>query len=213
VRILAIDTSTNVASVAVVANGFADERDDRVTTHSERLLPMIAEVLGADRNVDLVACGAGPGSFTGLRIGLATAKGLAFALGKPLVVASSLAALAVEAEQAAENNDAAILAILDARRGEVYAGLYSRTFLPLAPEAVIAPDKLVEYAARAPRVVVVGEGAAAYPEAAARVGKIIAARSTPRATAVARLAAARHAAGVADELAQSAPVYLRSGTD
>ena len=73
----------------------------------------------APRDVDVVACGAGPGSFTGLRIGLATAKGLCFALDRPLVMVSSLAALAARAP------DGRVCATLDAFKGEVYAGIFT----------------------------------------------------------------------------------------
>lgn len=227
-RILALDTSTLTASVAVTVDGkVAAEQEVRVVTHSERLLPLVDAVLAAagltPAQLDLVACGAGPGSFTGLRIGLATAKGLCFALGKPLVVASSLAALALEAEAEAEaetagaGEGAAILALLDARRGEVYAGLYRLAppgLMALADERVLPPEDLPAYAGAAgsaARVLVVGDGAAAYPEAAARAGRVLRGhRMTPRAAAVARLAAARHAAGVTDEIATSTPTYIRN---
>src|SRR5437870_4004968 len=101
-RILALDTSTWTASVAI-----SDERgvviasgEARTETHSENLLPLIASVVAqaaiAARDLDAVAVGVGPGSFTGLRIGLATAKGVAFAAGRPLWAVSSLAAIALE---------------------------------------------------------------------------------------------------------------------
>ena len=86
------------------------------------LLVMVDEALARSgrcaADLDAVACGAGPGSFTGLRIGLATAKGLCFALGKPLVMVSSLAALAARAP------DGRVCATIDAYKGEVYAGLF-----------------------------------------------------------------------------------------
>lgn len=221
-HVLALDTATLVASSAVVSDGrVVAERDARVTTHSEKLLPLVDELLAEARlepaALDLVACGAGPGSFTGLRIGLATAKGLAFALGKPLVVASSLAALALEAEDECQASGALALALLDAKKQEVYAGLYHMRPegpIPVGAERVIGPEALVghvsQLASGAP-VVVVGDGAAAYPDAAARCGRILApARGTPRARAVARLALARVAQGTPDELATAAPTYIRA---
>lgn len=215
-NILALDTSTTVASAAVVVDGTVRaERDVTVGTHSDRLLPLIDEVLAAaglsPAGVDLIACGAGPGSFTGLRIGLATAKGLCFALGRPLVVASSLAALALEADAADPAVPAAVLAVMDARRNEVYAGLYridGSGLRALAEERVLPPAELTAYAG-GHTVVVVGDGALAYPEAAARAGRVLACRATPRAALVARLALARHRGGVTDEVASSTPTYIR----
>jgi tRNA threonylcarbamoyladenosine biosynthesis protein TsaB len=224
-RILALDTSTFVASVAIVEDGrVLSERDARVTTHSEMLLPLVAEALGdaglSPADVDLIACGAGPGSFTGLRIGLATAKGLCLALRKPLVMASSLATLAMEAEAAvaegrgaragAEGRGARVLALLDARRRAVYAGLYELRGglpVPIQPEAVLAPARLAAWVPAAPEPpVVLGDGALAYPDLAAAAGHVLAgARATPRAAHLARLAASRPP----DDLATAAPTYVR----
>ncbi|MSP15687.1 MAG: tRNA (adenosine(37)-N6)-threonylcarbamoyltransferase complex dimerization subunit type 1 TsaB [Myxococcales bacterium] len=217
--VLGIETSSQVASVALLANGtLLAEREALVTTHSERLLPLLAETLAAAglraADVDLLACGAGPGSFTGLRIGLATAKGLAFALDKPLLVTSSLAALALDAAEHAGPH-ALVLTLLDARRSEVYAGLFCTAPLaPLFDELVIAPvalEERVRAAAAGRQVFVVGDGARAYPEAAARLGELLpGARATPRALAVCRLALLRHEAGAGDELVTSAPSYVRA---
>jgi tRNA threonylcarbamoyladenosine biosynthesis protein TsaB len=210
-RILALDTSTLTASVAVWIDGAAAAFGDaRAEPHSEKLLPLIDEMLGraglAPAALDAVACGAGPGSFTGLRIGLATAKGLGFALGKPLVLVSSLAALAWPAR----GRD--VLALLDAKKREVYAGMFGADGAPLAPERVMPPDALEGYARAAGcALVVVGDGAAAYPQAAARCGAVDASiRGTPDARAVAELAAARLAAGRVDELLTAAPTYIRA---
>jgi tRNA threonylcarbamoyladenosine biosynthesis protein TsaB len=211
--ILALDTSTLVASVAVVAGGRTIAAiEARASTHSEKLLPAIdAAIRQAGRgatDLDAIACGAGPGSFTGLRIGLATAKGLCFALGKPLLLVSSLAALAHGA-----GSPELTLALLDARKHEVYAGLY-RAAQPVAPDAVLPPAQLAEHVARAAAgapVVVVGDGAAAYPEAAAACGVILAgARATPAAASVAALAAARLSRGESDDLITAAPSYIRA---
>lgn len=139
-RLLAIDTATALCGVAVLEVELDDAptrsaptrsrmrrearhavRRERVTTHSERLLPLIAECLLeldlAPSQLDAVVCSAGPGSFTGLRIGIATAKGLCFAIERPLLMISSLLVLAEGASRPA-------LAVLDAGRGQVYARLF-----------------------------------------------------------------------------------------
>lgn len=124
--VLALDTATAHCGVALLAD---DNRQavaqQRVTTHSESLLALVETCLGqlgaSPRSLLGVACGAGPGSFTGLRIGLATAKGLCFALGVPLVLVSSLEALG--SGVAAQQRQAATLVLLDAFRGQIFARL------------------------------------------------------------------------------------------
>ncbi len=213
--ILALETATLTASVAVW-----DEREgraraalrDRVTTHSERLLPLVDEALRAAgvaaEALDAIACGAGPGSFTGLRIGLATAKGLCLALGKPLVMVSSLQALAARAAPGA-----AAVGCLDAFKGEVYAGFF-RGGDPPAPVAaeVVAPASVVAARIRElfddRAVYLFGDGPARWRELAAVDGAVCDERP-PDAAEVARLAAHRVARGDFDDLAAAAPRYIR----
>lgn len=208
--LLAIDTSTLLSGVCLWRDGrVLCERRRVVTTHSEHLLTMIDECFVdagvAPPAIDAVACGAGPGSFTGLRIGLATAKGLCFALQKPLVMISSLAALAARAP------DGRVCAALDAFKGEVYAAVFTvAAGVPAreGDEAVLAPASLVEKLAAAPVDVVVGSGVAKYP-ALAGCARLLDEEAGPRPSDVARLAAARAARGDYDDLAAAAPVYIR----
>ncbi len=211
--VAAVDTATLQAGVAVWRDGrVLAERRRMVTTHSDALLVMIDEAFAeaklAPRDVDAIACGAGPGSFTGLRIGLATVKGLCFALDKPIVMISSLAALAARAP------DGRTLATLDALKGEVYAGVFdvSDGIPTLAPafggaELVIAPGKLL------PRLggvaCVVGSGAHKYHELIVDGARLLDEEAGPRPGDVARLAAARVARGEFDDLARAAPAYIR----
>jgi tRNA threonylcarbamoyladenosine biosynthesis protein TsaB len=216
--LLAIETSTLTSSAALLeGERVVVEKSAAASQTSEALLPLIDEVLRAGgkqpAELDLVACGAGPGSFTGLRIGLATAKGLCFALGKPMLAVSSLAALALEAGAPG----ALVLAVVDARRGEVYAGLFrgraDGTPESLLEEAVFTPDAIVarvrELAAGAP-VAVVGDGVPVAPEIFAALGATPADASiVPRAQAVGRIASARWRAGAVDELGTATPAYIR----
>jgi tRNA threonylcarbamoyladenosine biosynthesis protein TsaB len=146
--ILGIDTSTRFASVAIVQDGvvLAESTGDGRGHGSDLLVLIDAVCVGAAigaHDLDAVAVGAGPGSFTGLRIGMATAKGIAFAAKCPLWAVSSLAALAHAV--LLERELALIVAVLDARKGEVYTGTYrrddERTVL-LDTERVIAPEAL-----------------------------------------------------------------------
>lgn len=125
-RILGIESSSLVASVAVVTDDVmtAEYTVNFKKTHSQTLLPMIDEVvnmLGIELDsVDAIAVSGGPGSFTGLRIGSATAKGLGFAMKKPLVQVPTVDAMAYNLF----GSDLLICPIMDARRNQVYTGLY-----------------------------------------------------------------------------------------
>ena len=125
-RLLAVETSTLTGAVALLDGGavVAESRVSVAITHGERLVSAIDGVLRAARrelaDVDVFAVAIGPGSFTGLRIGLSTIKGLAFATGKPAVGVPTLDALASRLPYCAYP----ICAILDARKNEVYTGLY-----------------------------------------------------------------------------------------
>ncbi len=125
-RILGIESSSLVASVAVVTDEVmtAEYTVNFKKTHSQTLLPMIDEVvemLGMELDsVDAIAVSGGPGSFTGLRIGSATAKGLGFAMKKPLVHVPTVDAMAYNLF----GSDLLICPIMDARRNQVYTGLY-----------------------------------------------------------------------------------------
>ena len=129
-RILALDSSGLVASVAVVEDGAVDDQViaeytvNYKKTHSQTLLPMLDEIVKMTEldlhTVDAIAVAGGPGSFTGLRIGSATAKGLGLALEKPLIHIPTLEGLAYNLCGIAD----VVCPIMDARRNQVYTGIY-----------------------------------------------------------------------------------------
>jgi tRNA threonylcarbamoyladenosine biosynthesis protein TsaB len=209
-RVLALDTSTLQASVAVTDGDALVEREHVVTTHSESLLLLVDECLRAANlrpaDLDVIACGAGPGSFTGLRIGLATAKGLCFALDKPLVLISSLAAIAARAP------DGSCCAAVDAFKNEVYAArFFVRDGVPTldGEERVLAPAALAdELLAHAP-ILLAGNAVEKYPALLLAGVRRLDERPGPRAADVARLARARAAVRDFDPLATAAPRYIR----
>lgn len=200
--VLGIDTATLTASVAitrgpdVLATG-----QSSVNTHSQRLIGLIDTALQtaglALGDLDGIAIGAGPGSFTGLRIGMATAKGLAFATGTPLWAVSSLAAMALSARAtwAARADRARVLVtpVLDARRQEIFAGFYrlsdempedmpgAAPVESVSPEIVIAPADLgtalerVLAATECTRALALGDGIATYRDELDRVAANLAA--------------------------------------
>lgn len=125
-RILAIDSSSMVATVAVTTDGIlnAEYTINHKKTHSQTLLPMIDEVckmLELDmESIDAIAISGGPGSYTGLRIGSATAKGFGLALNKPIINVPTMDALAYNMF----SSNYIVCPIMDARRGQVYTGVY-----------------------------------------------------------------------------------------
>jgi tRNA threonylcarbamoyladenosine biosynthesis protein TsaB len=213
VIVLGLDTSTSTAGIAIVDGDrlIADARHDTRARGADLLVAIDevcrrAEVTPA--RLDAVAIGAGPGSFTGLRIGMATAKGIAFAAGRPLWAVSSLAALAHDAAASlAPGDDPVIAAALDARRGEVFAGCF-RGGAPLAEERVMAPEALEAWAAGlaagAP-VRYAGDARAAHAALAPLVDRWLPV-ATPSGAAVAWLALAGPRE---DVLSGGAPSYIR----
>ena len=125
--ILAIESSSLVASVAITEDDvmIAEYTIDYKKTHSQTLLPMIDEMCRMTdfqlEKIDAIAVSAGPGSFTGLRIGSATAKGLGLALKKPLIHVPTVEAMAYNFY----DTEKYIVPIMDARRNQVYTGIYT----------------------------------------------------------------------------------------
>ena len=171
-KILAFDTATEATAVALCLDGAALEaRDDPPPgtrpRHAGKLLVLVAELLGRGNvswsELDRIAVGVGPGTFTGLRIGIATARGLARARDIPLVGVSTLRSLALGVD-AVEGVDA-VAAVIDARRGEVFAAAWStRAGRPLLTPRAMAPTELAREldALRAGRVLAIGSGAVEF---------------------------------------------------
>ncbi|MGH8118461.1 MAG: tRNA (adenosine(37)-N6)-threonylcarbamoyltransferase complex dimerization subunit type 1 TsaB, partial [Rhodanobacteraceae bacterium] len=127
-NLLAIETATEACSVALLHHDALIDRSELAPRrHAELVLPMADELLAeagiARTQLDAVAMGRGPGAFTGVRLAVSVAQGLALALDIPVVPVSSLAVLAMQAPR----NGAAILAAIDARRAEIYAGAFRFT--------------------------------------------------------------------------------------
>jgi len=223
-KILAIDTATEALSVALLVEGALEGRYEVIGRgHAERVLPMVDELLAAGgltlASLDAIAFGRGPGAFTGVRIAVSVAQGLAFGADLPVVPVSDLAALARQALDVAQHEgrvaDAAI-ACLDARMAEVYLAVATPRAdggITLLREVLIRPETVRFDDLPSPATVVgAGHGFAAYPELGSDLGARLLARypgMLPRAHEIARLAAIEVAAGrtVAAEAAE--PVYLR----
>lgn len=131
--ILNIDTSTSLCSVCLAEDGIliAEKKDDSGNKHAS-LLTVLIEQLFKDaslnyKDIDAIAVSGGPGSYTGLRIGTSVAKGLCYALDKPLIAVSTLQALAFRMVQEVKDDSGIYIPMIDARRMDVYAALFFAT--------------------------------------------------------------------------------------
>lgn len=212
-RVLAIDCSTTWLSVAAGDSTRCVEcREPAGQLHSQRALPRIDAAL-AERgwqvgDLDGVAFGAGPGSFTGVRIACGVAQGLALGASRPVVAVVTLEALAQQAYRL--HAATCVCACLDARMGEVYIAAYEREgdrWREVQPPAVTKPDDVT-----LPRGewFGAGEGFAAYPDLAQRLGlRAVDATLTPSACAIIELAVPRLIAGQGVDAAHALPLYVR----
>lgn len=219
--LLAFETATEACSVALYIDGDVRERFEIAPRrHAELALPwadaLLAEAGIARAQLDGIAVGRGPGAFTGVRLAIALAQGIALALDRPVVPVSTLAALAMRTP----SGDAAdpplhVLAAIDARMGEIYLGAFARAgdvLTPLTAERVGAPDA-IDLPPVAAHWHAAGTGLAAVGAALrARLGDAIASAdpaALPHAADVARLAARDYAAGLAVAPERIEPAYLR----
>ena len=210
-RILLVDTSTAVLSVGLSVDGTVVE--ERICTEARQqaslTAPLVKEVLDAQgisvKDCDAVCVGSGPGSYTGLRVGVSTAKGLAFGAGKPLLAVGTLDILAA----GVEGEYKYIVPMIDARRMEVYTAVYSPAGERLTPiEAkVIDGESFADYLSAGP-VLFVGDGALKcrevirHPNARFR-------DAAPLVRYMAPLAQKAYAEGRFENLAYFEPFYLK----
>jgi tRNA threonylcarbamoyladenosine biosynthesis protein TsaB len=232
-RIIGIDTATTAASVALVDNGIViaekshptrepvgnGERHHGKSNHAETILPLLESLLQSTgmslHDVDGLALSIGPGSFTGLRIGLSTVKGLAYGSQLPVVGVSTLLAHAARVT----NYDGLICTLLDARKNEIYAALFQKAgdaVHRLSEDSVASAARLLEIIrplARGASCLMVGDGAALYKQWLLQelgVGALFQAGdfSLSIGAAVARLSEHRFLSNDVDNLGSLTPVYL-----
>ena len=210
VRVLGFDTALGACSAAIVdgARVLAQESAVLRRGHAEALMPMIEAVRGAAglafADLDLLAVTIGPGTFTGLRVGLAAARGLALAAARPLVGITTLEALAAGAAA-----PTAVFVAIDARRGELYGQAFAADRTPLGRPAVLAVDRAARAVPPGP-VAIIGSGTnqimAALTAAGRDDARPAATPVDPDAVVVARLAQRR---GPPADAGPVRPLYLR----
>ncbi|MFI5251830.1 MAG: tRNA (adenosine(37)-N6)-threonylcarbamoyltransferase complex dimerization subunit type 1 TsaB [Bacteroidota bacterium] len=170
-KLLGIETATSVCSAAVVIdNERRYERNlDTPQIHSQKLVTLIDEVLNISgesiRSIDGIAISIGPGSFTGLRIGLSVAKGLAYGSEKPLVAVSTLEALALGAMSVRNIEDQLILPVLESRRDELFSAIYrinGGTLTEILPPKDMRYRELADVCEMYSEFVVTGNGAGKF---------------------------------------------------
>ncbi len=225
--ILAIETTGRLASAALYEDGRISEKSDGSEySHLQRIAPMVGELLKgrgvSPESLSAVAVSRGPGSFTGIRIGMATAKALAQVWNKPVICVPTLMSFAFSGceEVLAKSPGEKLLfcPVFDARRSQVYAGAYE----PLGRKAVIGdaaygPDELIEklgeVSASYDRIIFFGDGIAPFEEKL--TGSGLNAEPAPeelryqKASWAARLAAEMFKDGMLDDCFSASPEYLR----
>lgn len=220
--VLSIDTATPSSSVSLTAGTRLDGHClasltlGGKVTHSRRLLTVIdwvMEMVDVDwATIDGITVSLGPGSFTGLRIGMATAKGLAAGAEKPLIGVSTLDGLAAKC-----TTDSLICALLDARKKEVYAAFYRRDLAGLTERvgdiSVLPPEKLVGLIAEP--VLMIGDGAVGYKDLfrealGEKLSIAPAMLHEPSAVALGMMGAEKLLSGEQLDLASAVPLYVRS---
>jgi tRNA threonylcarbamoyladenosine biosynthesis protein TsaB len=216
-RVLAVDTATTSCSVAIVdkTSLLSEFTLYREQTHSKHLMDMIKAALRMSglnfSDLDGFAVTRGPGSFTGLRIGISTIKGLAVVLEKPVVGVSSLEALALQVSYSRD----LICPILDARKGEVYFSRYrflNGHLKNQTKERVAPPDKAVDDFSES--CLFVGNGALLYKEIILeKMGKFASfaplIQNTIRASTLAYLSMAKFEKNDTDDIEKISPYYIR----
>jgi tRNA threonylcarbamoyladenosine biosynthesis protein TsaB len=216
-RVLGIDTSTMTAGVGLVENDevLVDINFDVKVTYSEILMPTIEETLKMVGlrvgDLDGFAICIGPGSFTGLRIGLSTIKGLSFATGKPLACVPSLDALASRSLFCRYQ----VAPLLDAKKNEVYAAFYETGDGKVARKSDFWATDIVSLAGKVSmKTLFVGPGARLYQkELVDLLGKkvyfALGEQSTPSGASVARIGTRKLASGQTEDVSQLEPLYIR----
>lgn len=219
-KILGIDTTGQTASAALVEGDklIAEFTMNYKLTHSQTILPMIADILERTEtdkaSIDCIACACGPGSFTGLRIGAATAKGFALALDKPIVAVPTLDALAYNVFE----TNKFICPIMDARRNQVYTGMYSfenGQLCVIEPQMAIGIDGLAEKLNQCGQpVIFLGDGVPVHREYLDGNLKVLhqyapAHMNRQRAASVGALGMEYYKAGKCETAAEHQPDYLR----
>ncbi|QLB20119.1 tRNA N6-adenosine(37)-N6-threonylcarbamoyltransferase complex dimerization subunit TsaB [Vespertiliibacter pulmonis] len=215
--ILVLDTATEACSVALLHQGIITSLDElSPRTHTQRILPMVDELLDkagiSIKQVELLGFGRGPGSFTGVRVGVGIAQGLAMGAELPVVPVSNLLAMAEAVYQKSGNAD--VVALIDARMSEVYFAQFSRSDLgwqEIVPEQVCSAEKAIEQIQLERNPIVVGTGWQAYSAfSEADLPLVVSDITLPSAKFMLPLVIKSYELGKTKSAMEIEPVYLRN---
>ena len=164
-KILALDTSSKICSVAILENDtvLAEKNQDNGKTHSENLMPMVAEILAENQlnvsDIQLISCCVGPGSFTGIRIGIASTKAMAEVCQIPVAGITSLETLA-----RLDESEKTKVVLLDARNNQVYSGIFDENYQAKQEFWAGDIDELIGFVKSYENLVFIGDGALLHRE-------------------------------------------------
>jgi tRNA threonylcarbamoyladenosine biosynthesis protein TsaB len=220
-KVLALDSATEACSVALIVDGEeASLFEVSPQAHTKLLLPMVDKVLKEKgillNDVDFLACGQGPGSFTGVRIGVSLAQGLAFGAEKKIVGVCNLEAMAYRAM--VENNFEYCVSVIDARMGEVYLGIYKlvseNETIKITDEQVLKPEEAIQFIAKElvnKKFCCCGTGVKTYPQILTQfdLTELDVKYDLPTALSIAKLALVKFENGEAVDPECILPMYIR----
>lgn len=220
-KVLALDSATEACSVALIVDGEeASLFEVSPQAHTKLLLPMVDMVLKEKgillNDVDFLACGQGPGSFTGVRIGVSLAQGLAFGVEKKIVGVCNLEAMAYRVM--VENNFEYCVSVIDARMGEVYLGIYKlvseNETIKITDEQVFKPEEAIQFIAKElenKKFCCCGTGVKTYPQILTQfdLTELDAKYDLPTALSIAKLALVKFEKGEAVDPECILPMYIR----
>jgi tRNA threonylcarbamoyladenosine biosynthesis protein TsaB len=215
--ILCIESSAEVCSVALARDGrvLHVKNSDRERDHSMLLAPYIQQVLAEEKitpqDLDAVAVSKGPGSYTSLRIGVSTAKGLCYATGKPLIAVDSLQSLALRAIDATPNAaDCIFCPMIDARRMEVYTALFDASGKPLSEvSAQVVDETFCSAQLQKSKVLFFGSGAEKCKQILSNSSNAAFADVKPSAVGMVRLVEEAYGMKKFEDAAYFEPFYLK----
>lgn len=214
--ILNIDTTSDLCSVCLVKDGkvLSIKENNKDKSHSGLITTFIQQVTEEAQikleNIDAIAVSKGPGSYTGLRIGVSTAKGLCFALDKPLIAVSTLQAMAQYVSLKTEiTSDTIFISMVEARQDEIYVAVYDHVLTEIDKPQVLLANDIAFKKYNDKRLILLGDGAVKYFNTDTTIGMIVKEEIRHSAENMVELSEKQFAEGKFEDIAYFEPQYLK----